>query len=39
MLKRHLKREERREILSTHPPEKFLGVLDEIAGMMAEIRT
>jgi tRNA-dihydrouridine synthase len=39
MLKRHLTREERREILSTHPPEKFLGVLDEIAGMMAEIRT
>jgi nifR3 family TIM-barrel protein len=39
MLKRHLTREERREVLSTHPPEKFLGVLDEIAGMMAEIRT
>jgi len=39
MLKRHLTREERREILSTRPPEKFLGVLDEIAGMMAEIRT
>jgi tRNA-dihydrouridine synthase B len=39
MLKRHLTREERREVLSKQPPEKFLGVLDEIAGMMAEIRT
>lgn len=39
MLKRHLTREERREVLSAQPPEKFLAVLDEIAGMMAEIRT
>jgi tRNA-dihydrouridine synthase B len=39
MLKRHLTREERREVLSKQPPEKFLTVLDEIAGMMAEIRT
>ncbi len=39
MLKRHLTREERREVLSKQPPEKFLGILDEIAGMMAEIRT
>ncbi len=39
MLKRHLTREERREVLSKQPPEKFLEVLDEIAGMMTEIRT
>ncbi|GAB4418038.1 MAG: tRNA dihydrouridine synthase DusB [Anaerolineales bacterium] len=39
MLNRHLTREERREILSKQPPEKFLAVLDEVAGMMAEIRT
>ena len=39
MLKRHLTREERREVLSKQPPEKFLTVLDKIAGMMAEIRT
>jgi len=39
MLRRHLTREERREVLSRQPPEKFLAVLDEIAGMMAEIRT
>jgi len=39
MLKRHLTREERREVLSKQPPEKFLAVLDEIAGMMVEIRT
>ena len=39
MLKRHLTREERRDILSKQPPEKFLAVLDEIAGMMDEIRT
>jgi nifR3 family TIM-barrel protein len=39
MLKRHLTREERREVLSKQPPEKFLAVLDEIAGMMEEIRT
>jgi len=39
MLKRHLTREERRDVLSKQPPEKFLAVLDEIAGMMAEIRT
>jgi len=39
MLKRHLTREERREVLSKQPPEKFLAVLYEIAGMMAEIRT
>jgi nifR3 family TIM-barrel protein len=39
MLRRHLTREERREVLSAQPPEKFLAVLDEIAGMMAEIRT
>ena len=39
MLKRHLTREERREVLSKQPPEKFMAVLDEIAGMMTEIRT
>ena len=39
MLKRHLTREERREVLSKQPPAKFLAVLDEIAGVMAEIRT
>jgi tRNA-dihydrouridine synthase B len=39
MLRRHLTREERRDVLSKQPPEKFLEVLDEIAGMMAEIRT
>jgi hypothetical protein len=39
MLKRHLTRGERRQVLSKQPPEKFLAVLDEIAGMMAEIRT
>ena len=39
MLNRHLTREERRDILSKQPPEKFLAVLDEIAGMMNEIRT
>jgi tRNA-dihydrouridine synthase len=39
MLKRHLTREERRNILSKQPPEKFLAVLNEIAGMMDEIRT
>ena len=39
MLKRHLTREERREVLSKQPPEMFLAVLDEIAGMMEEIRT
>jgi nifR3 family TIM-barrel protein len=39
MLKRHLTREERRKVLSKQPPEKFLEVLDEIAGIMAEIRT
>ncbi len=32
MLKRHLTREERKNILSKKPPEKFLAVLDEIAG-------
>jgi nifR3 family TIM-barrel protein len=39
MLKRHLTREERKNILSKRPPEEFLAVLDEIAGMMTEIRT
>jgi len=38
MMKR-LTREERRNILSKKPPEEFLAILDEIAGMMDEIRT
>ena len=38
MMKR-LTREARRNILSKKPPEEFLAVLDEIAGMMDEIRT
>jgi len=39
MLNRHLTREERRDILSKQPSEKFLAVLDEIAETMTEIRT
>jgi tRNA-dihydrouridine synthase B len=38
MMKR-LTREERRNILSKQPPEKFLAVLDEVALTLAEIRT
>jgi hypothetical protein len=38
MMKR-LTREERRNILSKKPPEKFLAVLDEVALTLAEIRT
>ena len=38
MMKR-LTREERRDILSKKPPEKFLAVLDEVALTLTEIRT
>ena len=39
LMMRNLTREERKNILSKRPAGEFLAVLDEIAGMMNEIRT
>jgi tRNA-dihydrouridine synthase B len=39
LMMKNLTREERRNILSKRPPEKFLAVLDEVALTLAEIRT